>query len=130
MRYLVLAVAVAAATPAFAYFDASRLSVTAASNQDFTVEYENRARLTDYWCRAGRYIAVDLGLPRTTRIYRLSPEPRGPGEGISFTLDAARSTGSSGIATFGPSQDGGLSAGHASGAFCHDFDIKLFGEDR
>ena len=85
----------------------------------------SQAQLTDYWCAAGRFVSRHLGMPNRTRVYRLSPEPRKIGKGISFTLDASRSSGSTGITTFGGPQDGSMSAGQAD-SFCYGFDFERF----
>lgn len=130
MRRLALFVLVLSiASPASAFFTDRRLTVTPENATDFTVDFRIGARLTDYWCTAGRYVLNDLKLPRTTRVYRLSPEPQGRGQGIRFTLDRARSTGSTGLTIFGGEQDGGISAGGASGSYCNDIKFRRRGFD-
>jgi hypothetical protein len=122
----ILALTLLLATPAHALDNPYRLRVTPLGGPDFRVEFASGAEVTDYWCAAGAHVRQRLGLPGKTRIYRLSPPPRKRGQGISFTLDQARSSGSSGISTFGGVQDGGLSAGSAF-QYCFDFRKRRFG---
>ncbi|MES2666532.1 MAG: hypothetical protein V4712_10560 [Pseudomonadota bacterium] len=114
-----LILALLTATPALAYLSPAGLTVTRTSASDFTVNYSANARLSDYWCAAGLYATQALDLPDSTRVYRLSPPPRGAGQGISFTLDAARSAGVTGITTFGGPQDGSMSAGGGASGLCY-----------
>lgn len=124
MRLLTLLVALAIASPADASRVGQRLRVTPdAASGDFTVKYDSQAGEVDYWCAAGRYATRTLRLPESTRVFRASPPPRKRGKGITFTLDAARSSGQSGVSTFGGPQDGSLSAGHAAD-FCFGFDFS------
>lgn len=126
MRVLGLVLTLALAAPAQAFVSDQRLRVTRESETDFTVQYKSTARLTDYWCSAGRYVTRELGLSDRTRVYRLSPPPRKIGQGISFTLDAERSAGTTGLTTFGGPQDGSMSAGSAVAQFCYTFDDDFF----
>lgn len=126
-RLALLAVVLSLASPAQAFTYDRRLTVTPENATDFTVNNRIGARLTDYWCAAGRYVLTDLGLPRKTRVYRLSPEPQKRGEGIRFTLDRARSTGKTGLTIFGGEQDGGISAGGASSSYCYDVQFRQRG---
>ena len=123
---LIMTLAIALAAPAEAFILGNRMQVTALGGADFAVAFTPRAEETDYWCAAGSYVTRRLGLDSRTRVFRLSPEPRKRGQGISFTLDKARGTGSTGITTFGGLQDGGMSAGSAY-QYCHDFEINRFG---
>ncbi len=123
---IVLALALSIAAPAAAFNLTNRLKVEPLGGSDFAVGFTPRAADTDYWCAAGVHVTRRLGKDNRTRIFRLSPEPRKRGQGISFTLDKARSTGSTGITTFGGLQDGGMSAGSAYN-YCFDFEIDQFG---
>ena len=123
---LIMTLAIALAAPADAFILGNRMQVTALGGADFAVAFTPRAEETDYWCAAGSYVTRRLGLDSRTRVFRMSPEPRKRGQGISFTLDKARGTGSTGITTFGGLQDGGMSAGSAY-QYCHDFEINRFG---
>ena len=123
---LIMTLAIALAAPADAFILGNRMQVTALGGADFAVAFTPRAEETDYWCAAGAHVTRRLGLDSRTRVFRLSPEPRKRGQGISFTLDKARGTGSTGITTFGGLQDGGMSAGSAT-QYCHDFAINRFG---
>jgi len=120
MRTLTLlaALAFALATPAHAFGPEPRLRVTQEPNGDFTVQYDSRARLTDYWCAAGNFVTNTLRMPDRTRVFRQSPPPRKAGQGIRFTLDASRSAGDTGITTFGGPQDGSMLAGGVDAAYC------------
>ena len=122
----IMTLAIALAAPADAFILGNRMQVTALGGADFAVAFTPRAEETDYWCAAGAHVTRRLGLDSRTRVFRLSPEPRKRGQGISFTLDKARGTGSTGITTFGGLQDGGMSAGSAY-QYCHDFEIDRFG---
>ena len=127
MRNIVtLILALALAAPAQAYNLSNQLRVTPLGGADFAVAFAPRAEETDYWCAAGAYVKQRLGMDSRTRVFRLSPEPRKRNQGISFTHDKARSTGSTGITIFGGLQDGGMSAGSAF-QYCHDFEIDRFG---
>ncbi|MGQ0564504.1 MAG: hypothetical protein ACT4OK_05465 [Gemmobacter sp.] len=125
-RILALVAALAIATSAQAFGLAQAMRVTPLGGPDFQVEFRPGAADTDYWCAAGHHVKQRLGMNNKTRIYRLTPEPRKRGQGIGFTLDKARSTGSTGITTYGGLQDGGMSAGSAY-QFCADFEIDQFG---
>lgn len=126
MRALTLLTVLAIASPAHAFLSEPRLRITQTSASDFTVEYNSLADLTDYWCAAGNFVTNTMGLPDRTRVYRLSPPPRKTGQGISFTLDADRSAGTTGLTTFGGPQDGSMSAGGAYAQFCFSYDIEPF----
>jgi len=125
-RIVILALALSLAAPAQAFNLADRMTVAPLGGSDFAVGFSHRAEETDYWCAAGAYVRQRLGMDSRTRVFRLSPEPRKRNQGISFTLDKARSTGSTGITTFGGLQDGGMSAGSAF-RYCRDFEIDRFG---
>ena len=123
---VILILALAVAAPAQAYNLANRMRVAPLGGGDFAVEFAPRAEETDYWCAAGAYVTRRLGMDNRTRVYRASPEPRKRNQGISFTLDKARSTGSTGITIYGGLQDGGMSAGSAY-QYCFDYEIDRFG---
>jgi len=123
MRLPTLLLVLAVASPADAVTIGVRQRVSQDPSGDFTVQYDSQAKLTDYWCAAGRFVSQTLGLPDRTRVYRQSPEPRKIGKGITFTLDATRSSGKTGITTFGGPQDGSMSAGGAE-TLCFGFDLE------
>lgn len=130
MRLTPLLVALAIAFPAASPVEASKVGLRLrvaqdAATGDFTVKYDSQAAQTDYWCAAGRYVTRNLGLPDNTRIYRVSPPPRKAGKGITFSLDPARSSGQTGVTTFGGPQDGSMSAAFAFD-FCFGFDLEEF----
>lgn len=117
MRTFTLVAALTVAFPAWASFD--RLPITQDSPTDFTVGYKAGAGLNNFWCAAGRYVTSKLGLPASTRLFRMSPPPRKAGKGVAFTLDPAKSAGDTGVTTFGGPQDGSFSAGGAQSDFCN-----------
>ena len=123
MRTLTLLAVVAIAAPSLAFGYNFQFRYTQTSKTDFTVEYQLNAGFTDYWCGAGKFVTEKLGLPGRTRVYLLSPPPRKAGKGLSFTLDATRSAGTTGVTTFGGPQDGSMSASGAKAGFCHTFDF-------
>jgi hypothetical protein len=119
----VVASLVALAGPAAAFRATNGFTVTQTGPQDFIVNYRLTRNENSYWCAAGEFVTRDLGLPAKTRIYRASPPPRRPGEGIAFTLDAAAAAPEGGISNFSAGGgDGSVSAGHARGSFCNFFD--------
>ena len=122
----ILGLALAVAAPADAFILGNRMQVTTLGGADFAVAYTPRAEESDYWCAAGTYVTQRLGMDSRTRLYRQSPEPRKRNQGISFTLDKARSTGSTGITIYGGPQDGGISAGSAY-QYCFDYEFDRFG---
>lgn len=126
MCALSILLAIAIAAPAQAFGPEPRLRITSEPNGDFTVHYNSQARLTDYWCAAGNFVTNTMALPDRTRVFRQSPPPREAGQGIRFTLDAARSADDTGISTFGGPQDGSMSAGGAVSQFCYAFEIFDF----
>ena len=117
MRNLALLALLTLASPAWASLD--RLPVTQTSPTDFTVGYKGGASIYNYWCAAGRFVTATLRLPEGTRVYRQSPSPRQSGQGISFTLDPAKSVGDTGVSTFGGPQDGSFTASGAQQDFCN-----------
>jgi hypothetical protein len=117
MRILTLLAALTLATPSWASLD--RLSVKQDTSTDFTVAYKARAGDNNYWCAAGRYVTETLGLPPTTRVYRLSPPPRKAGKGITFTLDPAKSSGETGLNASSGGQDGSMPAGGVQSTYCN-----------
>jgi hypothetical protein len=124
--FVIAALALSLAAPAAAFDLTHRMRVTPLGGADFRVEFEPLAGDTDYWCAAASHVKIRLGMNSRTRIFRATPEPRKRGQGIGFTLDKSRSTGSTGITIHGGLQDGGISAGSAY-QFCHDFEFDRFG---
>ena len=131
MRTAIIALlALSVAAPASAFnvangFTASNgLRVYQTGPNQFTVPYQNAPRATDYLCAAGDYVILGLRLRNATRIYRESPAPRKPGKGITFTLDQSKAVPLKIVTQFGGNQDGGISAGSASGSYCED--LRLF----
>lgn len=128
-RLVLLLAALAVATPALAFTAQNRFRVVPGPGTDFTVAFRSIAREGDYWCAAGDYVIRGLRLHERTQVYRASPQPRPRGQGVSFTLDAKRAVGTSGLVRNGERQ-AGMSANAAVQLNCFDFDIDLFGFDR
>lgn len=110
----------ALAAPADAFNARNGMAVTDLGNGLFRVEYGARADDTDYWCAAGDYALRVLGAPTRARLYRASAPPRKRGQGITFTLDPAQSSGPTGITNLGGPKDS-LGVGHVTGSFCRPF---------
>ncbi len=110
------------AAPAGAFNARNNMTVTPLPNGDILVEYDNVPNETDYWCAAGDYAERALGLPIRTPLYRASPPPRKRGQGITFTLDAARASEKLGLSVFGAKGEkkNSISIGAATGSFCID----------
>lgn len=119
-RHLPLAAALLAASlcaqPAAAYIATNGLLVEPVGNTEFNVRFMGLSGAPQFWCAAGDYVVNWLDLPRTTRIYRVSPPPRKAGQGIVFTLDPAKAGPSSGLLVYG-SPDESISASLAQ-TFC------------
>lgn len=103
-----------AALPAQAFI-AQNDMIVHSEGMGFHVEFKAGVGASDYWCAAGDYVIRDLGLARSTRIWRVSPPPRRAGEGISFTLSPEGAAASTGLAVW--PDTGGLPAHHAQ-ALC------------
>lgn len=113
-----LALVVALASPAQAFTAQNGMHVTPVDAQSFVVAFPSPDAETQYLCAAGDYVIRGLGLPDKTRIYRESPPPRRQGQGITFTLDAAKKTRMALFTSFGGDGDGGISAGVARASYC------------
>jgi hypothetical protein len=122
-----LTILAALATPAAAFRATNGFTVDSIGPQEFVVNFRTTRNETAYWCAAGDFVIRELGLSSKTRIYRASPKPRGAGQGITFTLNAAAAAPESGISTFSRGgSDGSVSAGHARGSYCSIYDIIPF----
>jgi hypothetical protein len=112
-------VAIAFALPAEAFTAQNGMRVRPVDAQTFVVEFPSPDGETQYLCAAGDYVFRALGLSARTRIYRASPPPRKQGQGITFTLDAARKTKMGLFTQFGADKgDESISAGEARGTYC------------
>lgn len=114
-------IAAATGAPAFAYLASNGSAVEDRGNGTFHVPYSGLSGPADFWCAAGEYAIRHLHVPVTTRIYRASPVKRRGGEGVSFSLNAADSVGSSGLLGFG--DDGSVSAAFAE-SLCQDLKLR------
>lgn len=104
------ALAAVAAMPAAAFTARNGVAVDRIGGDRFVVNYSGRSGAPAFWCAAGDYAVRALGLPPATEIYRLSPPPRGSGEGIVFGFDKRRATRTGLIRLAGGR---GVSAAHA-----------------
>ena len=106
--------AAAVANPAAAFLARNDLVVEPAGDgSTFAVPYRGKSAVQDFWCAAGDYVLRGLNMPRSTRIYRVSEPPRRSGEGITFSLDPARSASRTGLAILGGGDGASLSIAHA-----------------
>lgn len=111
-----LALAASLASPAGAFVARNGLIVEPAGAGDFSVPWRGKSGPAEFWCAAADYADRALHVLPGTKIYRASEPPRRSGEGIRFTLDAARAASATGLVGFG-ADGAGLSVGHAQ-AFC------------
>ncbi|WP_343079663.1 hypothetical protein [Ostreiculturibacter nitratireducens] len=109
-----------AALPAEAFIAQNDMNVSPEGG-GFHVAFKAGAGVNDYWCAAGDYVIRDLGLSRSTRIWRVSPPPRRAGEGISFSLTPEGAARSTGLAVY--PETGSLPAHHAE-ALCWEPKIE------
>lgn len=128
-RAILLICAFCVAGPASAFTAQNQFRVVAGDGTDFTVAFRSFGREDDYWCAAGDYVIRALRLPERTRVYRSSPQPRQSGQGISFTLDASRAVGTTGLVQNGERQVG-MTANAAVQLNCFDFEMLPFGFGR
>ena len=86
------------------------LVVRQTSQTDFEVPWRGLSAPHEFWCAAGDFAMQRLHVPGRTRLYRVSPEHRGAGEAVRFSLspEGAQPTG---IAVIGSPL--GLRASHA-----------------
>ena len=113
IRPILIAAALAAATPASAFTSSNGMLVEAVGPVTFSV----RARggnlgASDFWCGAGEYTKRRLNAAHNTRIFRLSEPPRRGGQPIVFSLDPAGRASSTGLGSIGR-DDGSLSVAAA-----------------
>ncbi|MDP5305961.1 hypothetical protein [Paracoccus spongiarum] len=114
-----LVLASAQAGPAAAWLSRNGMTVREAGPQRIEVAFRPGRDDPDYWCAAGDFARSALRLPGQTRIWRASPKPRGAGEGILFTLDAAQKAEGAGLSQFGAGpRDGSISVAMAVGSHC------------
>jgi hypothetical protein len=118
-RPMLIAALMLGAAPAHAYLAQNDLRVEGRSN-GFEVLASPGMGPSRAWCAAGDYVVVILGMPSTTPVWRVSPPPRKPGEGIMFALSAAGASTDTGLAQFGQT-DATLTAGAAQ-ALCWGLD--------
>ncbi|WP_265499872.1 hypothetical protein [Paracoccus beibuensis] len=113
-------------TPAAAFLARNGMQATDVSPTDIAVLFDSGRMDTDYWCAAGDFAQRVLDLPVTTRLWRASPQPRGAGKGILFTLAEAKKAEGAGLSQFGAGpRDGSVSIGQAVSAYCQ-IELPLF----
>lgn len=114
----VVALSVAlAASPAMAFFSQNSLVVVDEGNGTFNVPFRGKSGDPEFWCAAGDYVIRGLGMPVSTRIFRLSEPPRRQGQGIRFSLNPEGAASRTGVAVFTTGPTGSISATLAQ-SFC------------
>ena len=88
------------AAPASAFLSRNNLLVVPEGGNTFNIPYRGRSGDNEFWCAAGDYVQNFLGLPGSTRIWRLSEPPRRRGEGIRFSLSPEGAASRTGLALF------------------------------
>jgi hypothetical protein len=116
---LVLAFAApAAAVPASWFRAVNGMWVEPETPRKFYVPWRGQPGPQVFFCAAGDYVIRRLGLPQSTRIYRLSEPPRRAGEGIWFSLDAEGAASKTGVTTLANSGPANSLSAAASKSFC------------
>lgn len=98
-------------SPAFAFQARNNAEVSGTAERIVVASRPGLAS-SESWCAAGDFVIRALGMPSTTKVYRISPMPRKVGEPVEFSLSATGATDRSGLLQLGP-DDAELSAGHA-----------------
>lgn len=106
-----LSASLALALPAQAYMAQNTLVVKPVGGDRFEVPFRGLSGAGHFWCAAGDYVVVGLGLPTSTRIYRVSSPPRRSGQGVTFSLSPEGATATGIITLFGDRKS--LSAANA-----------------
>jgi hypothetical protein len=101
------------ALPAHAFLARNNLVVVAEGGQTFNIPFRGKSGASEFWCAAGDYVQNFLGLPGSTRIWRLSEPPRRRGEGVRFSLSPEGAASSTGLAMFGSGPPGSITASMA-----------------
>lgn len=104
------------AAPAFAFMTQNNQQIGEIGDGQFEVKASPGQGPSVSWCAAGDYVIQGMGLPGTTRIWRVTPPPRRTAEGVGFALNPEGAV-SSGLILFGAADDGSLSAASAQ-ALC------------
>ena len=103
------------AVPASAWLSRNNLVVVPEGGDTFNIPYRGRSGDNEFWCAAGDYVQNALGLPGSTRIWRLSEPPRRQGEGIRFSLSPEGAASRTGLAVFSSGPPGSVLALTATG---------------
>lgn len=103
------------AVPASAWLSRNNLVVVPEGGNTFNIPYRGRSGDNEFWCAAGDYVQNFLGLPGSTRIWRLSEPPRRQGEGIRFSLSPEGAASRTGLAVFSSGPAGSVLALTATG---------------
>lgn len=103
------------ASPAMAFTARNGVEVTGSADQ-IDVQPSAGQAAPQSWCAAGDFVIRGLGMPATTRVYRVSPPPRKGGEGVIFSLSPDGASDRTGLILFGQT-DNALSAADAQ-ALC------------
>ena len=103
--------------PASAYLASNGL-VVEPKGEGFFVPYRGKSGARAFWCAAGEYAQLGLGLSPTQTVYRTSEPPRRSGQGIGFSLSPDQSANKTGLVILG-AKGGGISIAHAR-SLCDD----------
>lgn len=107
----VLAVALAAVSPALARPNETARVVPGPVPQSFAVPVQGMSAAGDFWCVAGRHARRELGAAYNERLYRYAPvPPRRSGQPMVFGFDRGNAV-APGLLIL--SRDAGMSVGHA-----------------
>lgn len=98
--------------PAFAFLTQNNQQIGQIGDGRFEVKASPGQGPSVSWCAAGDYVIQGMGLPGSTRIWRVTAPPRRMAEGVGFALQPEGAV-SSGLIMFGAAADGSLSAASA-----------------
>jgi hypothetical protein len=89
-KLVMIAAAVAFATPAAAYVAENSLQVDAQDDGTFIVQSVGAKAETDFWCAAGDFVKsqTEGGVQSADIIYRVTPVPRNGDDGMVFSMTA------------------------------------------
>ena len=115
LRSVLIAGALAAALPAYAFTSSNRMNVDATGPVTFAVSARGGGSgPADFWCAAGEFATKMLSASISTLIYRISEPPNRGGVPVVFSLDPAGKASSSGLSGRS-NDDGSVSVGKTRG---------------
>jgi hypothetical protein len=113
---LALTLTVATAAPAAAFTTLNHYFAKETGPGQFAVAWRGGlSGPSDFWCAAGDFVIRGMGLPASTRIWRVSPEPRRGGEPMLFSLSPEGSEDTGLMILFG---EGNSVSAMGTRAFC------------